>query len=101
MPTVIVLDVSLSMTRELPGQAFDDHPQQTYFSLAVQGIHKFLDYLAATSRLEHVSLVSNLFNLWLILAYNILYFPLDVYIHRQTRQYIFCCDVLVGCLSTC
>lgn len=58
MPTVIVLDVSLSMTRFVPGQSSDISNKHTYHSLAVQGIHQFLEYLSETSRLEHVSLVS-------------------------------------------
>lgn len=55
MPTIVVLDVSLSMTRLVPGQGED---QITYHQLAVQGINQFLDYLATTSKLEYVSLVS-------------------------------------------
>lgn len=59
MPTVIVLDVSLSMTRVFQLETANTEPQ-TYHSLAVHGIHQFLDFLAKTSRLEHVSLVSNI-----------------------------------------
>lgn len=55
MPTIIVLDVSLSMTRFIPGQGEE---QVTYHQLAVQGINQFLDYLSSTSKLEYVSLVS-------------------------------------------
>lgn len=55
MPTIIVLDVSLSMTRFIPGQTEE---QVTYHQLAVQGINQFLDYLSSTSKLEYVSLVS-------------------------------------------
>lgn len=56
MPTVLVLDVSLSMIRSIPGQTGEE--QVTYHQLAVQGINQFLDYLTATSKLEYVSLVS-------------------------------------------
>jgi hypothetical protein len=56
MPTVIVIDVSLSMTRPvfLPGTG------ETYTRqhLAVCGINVLLDYLAIHSKLEFVSLVS-------------------------------------------
>lgn len=60
MPTVIVLDVSLSMTRICTNitNTNKDAPQYSYHALAVEGIHQFLDYLSANSRLEHVSLVS-------------------------------------------
>uniref|UniRef100_A0A336M856 CSON011847 protein n=1 Tax=Culicoides sonorensis TaxID=179676 RepID=A0A336M856_CULSO len=51
MPTVIALDVSLSMTRAVPGNS-----QQTYHSLAVIGINCFLNYLQENSKLEQVSL---------------------------------------------
>lgn len=54
MPTVLVLDVSLSMIRPIPGQTDD----VTYHLLAVHGINQFLDYLTASSKLEYVSLVS-------------------------------------------
>jgi len=57
MPTVIVVDVSLSMTRPviLPdtGETYSCH------QLAVCGINVLLDYLAVHSKLEFVSLVSN------------------------------------------
>lgn len=56
MPTIVVLDVSLSMTRLIPGQS--DEQVITYHQLAVQGINQFLDYLSSTSKLEYVSLVS-------------------------------------------
>lgn len=70
MPTVIVLDVSLSMTRLVPNQASDLQTKHTYHSLAVQGIHQFLDYLSENSRLEHVSIVSTFFRSYLpILTY--------------------------------
>lgn len=56
MPTIVVLDVSLSMTRFIPGQ--NEEPV-TYHQLAVQGINQFLDYLTTTNnKLEYVSLVS-------------------------------------------
>jgi len=57
MPTVIVIDVSLSMTRPViladTGETYSCH------QLAVCGINVLLDYLAVHSKLEFVSLVSN------------------------------------------
>jgi hypothetical protein len=57
MPTVIVIDVSLSMTRPvfLP-ETGETHSHQ---HLAVCGINILLDYLAVHSKLEFVSLVSD------------------------------------------
>lgn len=56
MPTIIALDVSLSMTRILPNCKDDE--QITFHQLAIQGINKFLDYLTFNAKLEYVSLVS-------------------------------------------
>lgn len=61
MPTIIVLDVSLSMIRPVPGQTGDE-AIISYHQLAVQGINQFLDYLTSTSKLEYVSLVSTIAN---------------------------------------
>lgn len=58
MPTIIALDVSLSMTRALPGASSQD--SITFHQLAVQGINQFLNYLAKHSKLEYVSLVSRI-----------------------------------------
>jgi hypothetical protein len=57
MPTVIVIDVSLSMTRPV----FLPETGETYNHqhLAVCGINILLDYLAVHSKLEFVSLVSD------------------------------------------
>jgi hypothetical protein len=55
MPTVIALDVSLSMTRYVPNQPNDE--SLTYHQLAVQGINNLLDYLSKNAKLEFVSLV--------------------------------------------
>ncbi|XP_067002989.1 integrator complex subunit 14 [Anabrus simplex] len=56
MPTVIVIDVSLSMTRPvlLPetGEAYNRH------HLAIHGVNTLLDYLAVHSKLEFVSLIA-------------------------------------------
>ncbi|XP_055608266.1 integrator complex subunit 14 [Uranotaenia lowii] len=66
MPTIIALDVSLSMTRPVPipgsgsssgsnAGASDDG--LTYGQLAVHGINAILDYLTKHSRMEFVSLI--------------------------------------------
>ncbi|KAL1398986.1 hypothetical protein pipiens_008550 [Culex pipiens pipiens] len=62
MPTIIAVDVSLSMTRPVPvagataatGGAGDEG--LTYHQLAIQAVNGILDYLAKHSRLEFVSL---------------------------------------------
>lgn len=58
MPTVIALDVSLSMTREVPAANNSNEEGLTYHQLAVQGINEFLSYLSKHSKLEFVCLVS-------------------------------------------
>lgn len=59
MPTIIALDVSLSMTRAVPVITNGTSDENiTYIQLAIQGIKEFLNYLAKNSKLEHVSLVS-------------------------------------------
>lgn len=55
MPTVIVLDVSLSMTRPL---LLNDGNETTRKHLAEIGISAFLDQLSIHSKLEFISLVS-------------------------------------------
>lgn len=61
MPTVIALDVSLSMRRPVLGTGLNDGTQSeqllTRHQLAVQGINSFLNYLQANTKLEFVSLV--------------------------------------------
>lgn len=60
MPTVIVLDVSLSMRRPVSGGNFGENLQSEQFSrhdLAVYGINTILNYLQTHSKLEFVSLV--------------------------------------------
>lgn len=60
MPTIIALDVSLSMTRPVPIaiNGVNDENNITYSQLAIQGINAFLNYLTKNSKLEYVSLVS-------------------------------------------
>lgn len=59
MPTVILLDVSLSMTRPVQ---LSDGTETTRKQLAEIGINAFLDQLSIHSKLEFISLVSkNLF----------------------------------------
>lgn len=59
MPTVIVLDVSLSMMRPV-GLSENGEGTFTRQNLAVHGINTLLDYLAVHSKLEFVALVSAL-----------------------------------------
>lgn len=54
MPTVILLDVSLSMTRPVPQL---ENNEITRKQLAIQGISAFLDHLSIHSKLEFISLV--------------------------------------------
>lgn len=54
MPTIIALDVSLSMLRTIPGRT--ENPI-TYLQLAIKGISQLLEYLSAT-KLEYVSLLT-------------------------------------------
>lgn len=61
MPTVILLDVSLSMTRPL---LLNDGTETTRKQLAEIGINAFLDQLSVHSKLEFISLVST--NIFLI-----------------------------------
>ncbi|KFB51766.1 AGAP007540-PA-like protein [Anopheles sinensis] len=67
MPTVIALDVSLSMTRPIPNQSKTagtsgdgggSENTLTYHQVAVKGINYILDYLTKHAKLEFVSLVS-------------------------------------------
>lgn len=57
MPTVILLDVSLSMSRRLTG--YDGRITDVRLQhLAVQGIHHFLDQISARCRLEFSALIA-------------------------------------------
>lgn len=60
MPTVILLDVSLSMSQQFI-QPENSNIILTRLQLAIQGINTFLDNLAIYSKLEFVTLVSDLF----------------------------------------
>lgn len=55
MPTVILLDVSLSMTRPVQ---LSDGTETTRKQLAVHGINAFLDHLSVHSKLEFISLMA-------------------------------------------
>lgn len=57
MPTIIALDVSLSMTRQVA--IHNKSETVSYHQIAVKSINRFLDYLNKHSKLEFVSLVSN------------------------------------------
>ncbi|XP_050358266.1 integrator complex subunit 14 [Nymphalis io] len=56
MPTVILLDVSLSMSRPVP--TTDTTESHTRFTLATAAINTFLDYLCIHAKLEYVALVT-------------------------------------------
>lgn len=59
MPTIIALDMSLSMTKTVPAVANGSNEDSvTYHQLAVQAIHEFLNYLTEHSKLEYVAFVS-------------------------------------------
>uniref|UniRef100_A0A2M4BGK3 Integrator complex subunit 14 n=1 Tax=Anopheles marajoara TaxID=58244 RepID=A0A2M4BGK3_9DIPT len=62
MPTIIALDVSLSMTRPIPNPGLNSgsvitENTLTYHQVAVQGINCILDHLSKHARLEFVSLI--------------------------------------------
>ncbi|XP_049887695.1 integrator complex subunit 14 [Pectinophora gossypiella] len=56
MPTVILIDVSLSMSRPVPTP--DTSESHTRLTIAAAAINTFLDYLSAHAKLEYVALVS-------------------------------------------
>ena len=56
MPTVFLLDVSLSMSRPVDMPDCTQEYQRRH--LAIHGINTILDFLAEHSKLEFVSLVS-------------------------------------------
>lgn len=65
MPTVIALDVSLSMRRPILGNVSGENNQNeqlTRHHLAVHGINALLHYLQTNSKLEFVALVSSISN---------------------------------------
>ena len=55
MPTLILLDVSLSMSRPVNMQECSEEYQRRH--LAIHGINTLLDYMAANCKLEFTSLV--------------------------------------------
>ncbi|XP_030761764.1 integrator complex subunit 14-like [Sitophilus oryzae] len=55
MPTVILLDASLSMTRPIQ---FIDGIETTRKQLAITGINAFLDHLSVHSKLEFIALIA-------------------------------------------
>ena len=56
MPTVILLDVSLSMTRPVAVPDCTEEYQRRH--LAIHGVNALLDYCSIHTKLEFVSLVS-------------------------------------------
>jgi len=78
MPTVVILDVSLSMCRpvlaNLPNMTpILDEDVPTRGKLAVEAINQFLDHVSNHCKLEFVSFVS-LLSLVIILSFGILNF---------------------------
>lgn len=57
MPTILLLDVSLSMNRVVPPIP-PATEMLTRRSLAVTGINSFLDYMSLKNKLEFVALVT-------------------------------------------
>jgi hypothetical protein len=59
MPTVLLLDVSMSMSRMIPVTATSSPAAEpcSYRQLAIRAINSFLDHLATNNKLEFVSLV--------------------------------------------
>ncbi|OXA59380.1 von Willebrand factor A domain-containing protein 9 [Folsomia candida] len=61
MPTVIVLDVSLSMCRPVPSAAAPDTPEDeipTRRTLAIEVINQFLQHISTHCKLEFVTLIT-------------------------------------------
>lgn len=56
MPTIVALDVSLSMQRLVPGRSEEN--TLTFHQLALKGISQLLDYLSAQIRLEYVAFLA-------------------------------------------
>ncbi|XP_026764244.2 integrator complex subunit 14 isoform X1 [Galleria mellonella] len=56
MPTVVLLDVSLSMSRPVPTS--DTTENHTRLTIASTAINTFLDYLSVHAKLEYVALVT-------------------------------------------
>lgn len=56
MPTVILMDVSLSMSRPVPTS--DTTETHTRHTIATAAVNTFLDYLTIHAKLEYVALVS-------------------------------------------
>lgn len=56
MPSVLLLDVSLSMSRPVPSS--DTTESHTRHTIATAAINTFLDYLSVHAKLEYVALVT-------------------------------------------
>ncbi|XP_059049229.1 integrator complex subunit 14 isoform X2 [Achroia grisella] len=56
MPTVLLLDISLSMSRPVPTS--DSTENHTRLTIASSAINTFLDYLSVHAKLEYVALVT-------------------------------------------
>ena len=55
MPTIIALDVSLSMSRPVPMSDTSEDYQRRH--LAVHGINMLLDFISVNAKMEFISLV--------------------------------------------
>ena len=75
MPTVVALDVSLSMSRPVLTEASEEY-QRRHF--AIHGIGTFLDVLSSSCKLEFVSLVGCVFSLVSWQFVNVHYFIVRV-----------------------
>lgn len=78
MPTIIELDVSLSMHRNIPGRQ-----DLTYHQLAVKGINQFLDCIQVSQKLEFIALSTYSTKCEILVD-----FTRDVEIIRQTLKKI-------------
>ncbi|KAL9930827.1 integrator complex subunit 14 isoform 1-T1 [Glossina fuscipes fuscipes] len=56
MPTIIALDISISMQRVIAGRS--EELALTYHQLALKGISQFLEHLGAAAKLEYVALIT-------------------------------------------
>lgn len=57
MPTLILLDVSLSMARGWRDSSSDSHSRSNILNLATIGITTLLDFFSQSCKLEYVSLL--------------------------------------------
>lgn len=91
MPTVVLMDVSLSMTRPV---ALDGSEEFQRKNLAVHGLNMLFEHMASNYRLEFTSLMA-FSSLWeLLVPFTRDYNALQVRLKSKT-----CFPFLCGCLS--